>query len=243
MKHPYKLMGDILKKQDRDILFNLCQYGEGKVWEWGAEVGGQSWRTSGDLGGELNRVFEVALENSTHRQYSKPGSWNDPDYIQIGYIGGEGKSVPCPASPNEQYAFMSLWCLMASPLFFSGDMGRLDDFTTNVLCNPEVIDVDQDPLGQCARVVHFNKDTFMMVKQMEDGSTAVGLFNRGGADTEVTAKWSDIGVTGKQTVRDLWREKDLGAFDDHFTAKVGRRGVVMIRLGSAAETFDWQDKK
>ena len=230
LKHPYKLMGDILKKQDRDILFNLCQYGEGKVWEWGPEVGGQSWRTAGDLGHELNRVYEVALENAKHREFSKPGSWNDPDYIQIGYIGNVENPTLCPASPNEQYAFMSLWCLMASPLFYSGNMSLLDEFTINVLCNPEVIEVDQDSLGECGQVIHLNKDAFVMVKRMEDGTKAVGLFNRGTADAEVTAKWSDLGVTGKQTVRDLWRQKDLGQFEDHFKATVGPRGVVLVRV-------------
>ena len=100
---PYRLMGDLLKQQHRDIVFNLCQYGMANVWEWGAEVGGQSWRTGGDLGFELNRIFEVALKNAEHRAYSKPGSWNDPDYLQIGYIGsarGMGEPRPCPLTPD-----------------------------------------------------------------------------------------------------------------------------------------------
>ena len=59
---------------------------------------------------------------------------------------------------------MALWCLMASPLFYSGDMTRLDEFTLNILCNTEVIEVNQDPLGQCARVVKLGGDSFLMVK-------------------------------------------------------------------------------
>jgi hypothetical protein len=53
-----------------------------------------------------------------------------------------GDPKPCPLTPNEQYAFMSLWCLSAAPLFYSGDMGKLDAFTLNVLCNPEVIEIE-----------------------------------------------------------------------------------------------------
>jgi alpha-galactosidase len=112
-------------------------------------------------------------------------------------------------------------------------MGRLDEFTINVLCNPEVIDVDQDPLGQCARVVQLGDDTFLMVKDMEDGSKAVGLFNRGEFPAKVVAKWADVGVKGKQTVRDLWRHKNLGAMDAEFSAEVPRRGVVLVRLRAA----------
>jgi alpha-galactosidase len=233
MKKPYILMGDLLKKQPRDMLFNLCQYGMGSVWEWGEEVGGQSWRTAGDLGFELNRIFEVALKNAEHSKYSHPGSWNDPDYLQIGYTGQtgkDGKPVRFPISPDEQYAFMSLWCLMASPLFYSGDMSQLDEFTLNVLCNAEVIEVDQDPLGQCARVIKLAGDTFAMVKDMEDGSKAVGLFNRGKTEATVTAKLSDLGLEGAWRVRDLWRQKDLGEGQKEIQAQLGRHGGAMFRL-------------
>jgi alpha-galactosidase len=233
LKKPYRQMGDLLRRQDRDIVLNLCQYGMGQVWEWGAEVGGHCWRTAGDLGFELNRIFEVALANAQHRDWSKPGAWNDPDYIQIGYIGnahGGGLPEPCPLTRTEQYAFMSLWCLSAAPLFFSGDMGQVDAFVANVLCNPEVIELDQDPLGQCGRVVRLADDTFLMVKDMEDGSKAVGLCNAGEFAAPVTAKWSDLGVQGPQRVRDLWRQKDLGQFSVEFKSEVLPRGVVLVRL-------------
>jgi alpha-galactosidase len=236
LKKPYLLMGDILKQLPRDVIFNLCQYGMGNVWEWGAEVGGHCWRTAGDLGFELDRIIDVALKNAEHRSYSKSGSWNDPDYIQIGYIGdarGMGEPQPTKLSPDEQYAFMSLWCLMASPLFYSGDMNRLDEFTLNVLCNPEVIEVDQDPLGESAQVVKLTEKTFLMIKNMEDGSKAVGLFNRGESRATVNAKWQDIGITGRQEARDLWRQKNLGGFENQFQAVVPRHGVALIRIRPA----------
>lgn len=234
MQKPYRLMGDLLRQQPHDIVFNLCQYGMGDVWKWGAEVGGHSWRTGGDLGMELDRIFEVTLKNCEHRDWQKPGAWNDPDYIQIGYIGdarSAGLPAPCPLTPTEQYSFMSLWALMASPIFYSGDMSKLDEFTLNVLCNPEVIAVNQDPLGQCARVVTLDEDTFLMVKDLADGTKVVGLCNRGEDKASVTAKWSDLGVKGNQPVRDLWRQKNLGKFTGEFKADVPRRGVVMIKIG------------
>jgi alpha-galactosidase len=230
---PYRLMGDLLKQQNRDIVYNLCQYGMGDVWKWGAEVGGHSWRTGGDLGFELHRIFDIALKNCAIGQYNKPGGWNDSDYIQIGWIGnaqGMGKPRPCGLTPSEQYSFMSLWCLMASPLFYSGDMTKLDEFTLNILCNPEVIEVNQDSLGQCARVVGKPGDTFVLVKDMEDGSKAIGLCNRGEFEQVFSVNWSDLGLTGKQNVRDLWRHKNLGKFAGKFEAKVPRHGVVLVRV-------------
>ncbi|MEI7732555.1 MAG: NPCBM/NEW2 domain-containing protein [Verrucomicrobiota bacterium] len=236
LKKPFQLMGDCLRQQQRDIVFNLCQYGMGNVWEWGAEVGGHSWRTADDLGAELNRIFAVALKNAAYRQWSKPGAWNDPDYIQIGRIGDArtgGELKPCPLTPTEQYSFMSLWCLMASPLFYSGDMSRIDAFTLNVLCNPEVIEVNQDPLGESARVVPLTPETFLMIKNLEDGSQAVGLCNRGEIAADLTVQWKDLGLNGRQNLRDLWRQRDLGVHDSQFKATVPRHGVLLLRLRAA----------
>ncbi len=232
MQKPYRLMGDLLKTQKRDIVFNICQYGKNEIWKWGGAVGGHCWRTGGDLGFELDRIFEVALRNASVGKYSKPGNWNDPDYIQIGHIGNifAPGMVPCPLTHNEQYSFMSLWCLMSAPLVYSGDVSHLDAFTTNVLCNPEVIAVDQDSLGQCARVVRLTDTTFVMIKNLDDGAQAVGLCNQGQLKTSVTLKWSDLGVTGPRSVRDLWRQKNLGIFTNEFHALVPSHGVVLVRI-------------
>jgi alpha-galactosidase len=232
-KKPYTLMGGLLEKQDRDILLNLCQYGMGNVSAWGAEVGGQSWRTAGDLGYELDRIFDVAINNSKKRQYSKPGSWNDPDYIQIGFFGaanGEGEAIQTKMPPAMQYAYMSLWCLMASPIFFSGDMEKLDDFTLNVLCNREVIEVDQDPLGESGKLFENADSTFILVKTLSDGSKAVGLFNRNHEARQVSLNWKQIQISGKQILRDLWRQKDIGTYDSTFKTEVPAQGVVMLKI-------------
>ena len=145
---------------------------------------------------------------------------------------GEGR--PTSLTANEQYSYMSMWCLMASPLFFSGSTESLDEFTLNVLCNPEVIDINQDALGRQARVLRHSDDEMVMVKPLEDGSLAVGLFNLGEVERSITATWELLGLAGKQRVRDLWRHKDLGVCDGEFQAAVPRHGVVLVRLWSAA---------
>jgi alpha-galactosidase len=234
LQKPYRIMGQILKDLDRDIVYNLCQYGMGDVWKWAEEVGGNCWRTAGDLGFELTNYHNVALRNSKHRPYAVPGAWNDPDYLLLGYIGQpnvkEQPYKPCPLTPNEQYSYMSLWCLMASPLFFSGDMNRLDDFTLNVLCNAELIEVNQDPLGKQGYPVIEEEEKEIWKKTMEDGSVAVGLFNRGETEQKITLKFSEIEMKGKYKLRDLWRQKDLGIFENKFETKVPQHGVMMLRL-------------
>ena len=232
-QRPYRLMGSILQSLDRDIVLNICQYGMGEVWKWGKKVGGHSWRTGGDLGFELHRFFEVALRNAKLAPWNGPGGWNDPDYIQIGYIGnarGMGKPQPCPLSPNEQYSFFSLWCLLAAPLFYSGDMAHLDRFTRNILCNPELIEVDQDPLGITGRVIWLEEEVFAMVKPLEDGSRAIGIFNMGEFPIEVTVRWNQIGIAGTQLVRDLWRRRNLGPRKEGLSVQLPRRGCEVYRL-------------
>ena len=235
-KKPYILMGGILKQLDRDIVLNLCQYGMGEVWKWGREVGGHCWRTAGDLGFELTQYHDVASRNAEHWTYARPGAWNDPDYLLIGAVGDAATGSaprPCPLTPNEQYSYMSLWCLMAAPLFYSGDMPSLDEFTLNVLCNPEVIDVDQDALGKQGYCVAKNGDAEVWRKELEAGAVAIGLFNRGEFEAPVTLKWAEASLSGKQVLRDLWCQKDLGTFENEFTAQVPRHGVLLLRLTPA----------
>ncbi len=238
LEKPYRLMGAILRRQDRDLVLNLCQYGMGNVWEWGKEVGGHSWRTAGDLGGSFKGIpaalfrdgFDVYARNELHK-FGGPGGWNDPDYLLLGYLSNwQGQTAPSPLKPNEQYTHVSLWCLLAAPLIFSGDITRLDDFTLSLLTNDEVIEVDQDPLGKPGRRVAIDGDLEVWGRDMEDGSKAVGLFNRGEDATTVTAKWADLGLKGKRIVRDLWRQQDLGKYEGEFTASVPRHGVVLVRL-------------
>jgi len=233
LKKPYLVMKAALDKQDRDFIYNLCQYGMGNVWEWGAEVGGHCWRTTGDLGiatSLYNNVITYGFLHDGKEQWAGPGHWNDPDYLLIGWIGWKGALRPTPLTPNEQYTHVSLWCLLAAPLIFSGDMTKLDEFTLSLLTNDEVIEIDQDPLGRQANRVARDGDSQVWAKDMEDGSKAVGLFNVGEIETTVRVRWYDLGLKGRQRVRDLWRQKDLGTFEGRFETKVPRHGTVLIRL-------------
>jgi alpha-galactosidase len=238
LQKPYLLISELLRKQKRDIILNLCQYGMGDVWKWGKEAGGNSWRTAGDLGGSFEGIgtalfrdgFDVYSRDSLHL-YAGPGGWNDPDYLLIGYLSNwNGETVPTPLTPNEQYTQVSLWSLVAAPLILSGDITRLDDFTLSLLSNDEVIEVDQDPLGKPGYRVSKTGDTEVWKRQLEDGSMAVGLFNRGEGEVKVTALWNDLKINGKHIVRDLWRQKDLGRFDKKFSSDVPRHGVVLVRI-------------
>ncbi len=240
LEKPYLLMGAILKALDRDIVLNLCQYGLGEVWKWGAQAGGQSWRTTGDLGLEGNArmpgFYRIGFSNAHHDEYAGPGHWNDPDYILIGWYGNArtmGDAQKANLTPNECYSYMSMWSLMAAPLFFSGDMSRLDAFTLNVLCNSEVIDIDQDVLGRQGRIVRQSEQEFVLAKPLQDGSLAVGLFNLDARPRKMEIRWEDLKLQGSCRVRDLWRQKDVATMRDRYAAEVARHGVSMVKITPA----------
>jgi alpha-galactosidase len=230
---PYRVMRAALDKAPRDILFSLCQYGMGNVWEWGAQVGGNCWRTTGDITDTWSSMAGIGFGQAGHEKFVGPGHWNDPDMLVVGYVGWSAKVRPTRLTPSEQYTHISLWCLLCSPLLIGCDMTKLDEFTLNLLTNDEVLDVSQDPLGRQAGRIAKNGDLEIWAKDLEDGSKAVGLFNRGEDQATATLKWSDLGLSGKQSVRDLWRQKDLGGFADQFQTEVSRHGVVLVKVTPA----------
>ena len=163
-----------------------------------------------------------------HR-FGGPGGWNDPDYLLLGYLSNwRGKTVPTPLSPDEQYTHVSLWSLLAAPLIFSGDITRLDDFTLGLLCNDEVIDVDQDALGRPGRRSGQGREA-RGLGQGPGGRLAARWASSTAAKrpATVTASWADLGLSGPRVVRDLWRQKDLGQFDDQLRGDCppSRRGA------------------
>jgi len=150
--------------------------------------------------------------------------------LVVGFVGWSAKVRPTRLTPNEQYAHISLWCLLCSPLLIGCDMTKLDEFTMNLLTNDEVLEVNQDPLGRQAARVAKRGTTEVWAKDMEDGSKAVGLFNLGEDDAPVTATWSELGLKGTRRIRDLWRQADLGSVTGEFQATVPRHGVVLVRV-------------
>jgi alpha-galactosidase len=234
MRRLYAKMGEPLRKGPRDILFSLCEYGLAKVEQWGPEIGGNLWRTTGDIRDSWESISEIGFSQNGREKWAGPGHWNDPDMLVVGAVGWGVELHQSRLNANEQMTHIGLWSLLAAPLFLGCDLSQLDPFTARLLTNDEVLDVNQDALGrQAARKL---QDGLLEVwaKQMEDGTTAVGLFNRGIEPAMVTAKWPDIGVSGRQRVRDLWRRKDLGEFDGAFTATVAPHGMALVRVGKAS---------
>jgi len=228
-KKPYAVMDEHLRAQKRDIVFSMCQYGMANVWEWASEVHGNTWRTTNDIGGSWGSMSDIGFKQGGHEPYVKPGCWNDPDMMTVGFMGYQWTDL----DDDEQYTEVSLWCLLAAPLILGNDLTKMDAFTHNLLCNDEVIEVNQDPLGRMARCIASRGETKIYAKEMSDGSMAVGFFNLGDETVPVSASWSELKLKGSRRVRDLWRQRDLGRYADGFTVDIPRHGCMLIRVTSA----------
>jgi len=230
---PFKVMGDYLREQPRDIVFSVCQYGMSDVWKWGGSVGGNCWRTTNDITDTWSSVKGIALDQDKSAAYAKPGNWNDPDMLVVGHVGW-GNTHPSKLKPDEQYLHISLWSLFAAPLLIGCDMEKLDDFTLNLLTNDEVIEVNQDPLGKQATCQQTIGELRIYVKELEDGSSAVGFCNFGVETSDISYKDFDkIGLSGKYIVRDLWRQKEVSKVTTQggeLAIKVPAHGVLLYKF-------------
>jgi len=229
-KKPYFVMHDALKKIDRDIVYSLCQYGMNKVWEWGDEVGGNLWRTTGDITDTWESLCEIGFSQVENQPYAKPGNWNDPDMLIVGWVGWGPSLHPTKLTPDEQYTHISLWCLLSAPLLIGCDLERLDDFTLNLLNNDEVIALDQDPLGKQARRVITDGYVQVWVKELSGGGKAFGVFNLGGKTEKYLLDLSKAGLVPGGELRDLWRQQSLGKAGKTLELTIPSHGVMLLKM-------------
>jgi alpha-galactosidase len=229
LKTPYSLMDGFLRKTNRDIIYSLCQYGMGDVWKWGVQVGGNLWRTSGDIDdswGSLN----IGFNQNGMEPYAGPGHWNDADMMIVGWVSTGSSLHPTRLRPDEQYTHVTLWSILAAPMLIGCDLSKLDDFTISLLTNDEVLEVNQDALGVQGRRVYKNDKKEIWAKPLSDGSYAIAFFNRSLEKAPITFDFSLLHLNGIQQVRDLWRQKNIIQTKGNYTAIVNPHGTVFLKI-------------
>ncbi|HVW85127.1 MAG TPA: glycoside hydrolase family 27 protein [Bryobacteraceae bacterium] len=221
MQRVYQKMGDALAASGRAIVFSLCQYGRDNVQEWGPKVGGNLWRTTGDIQDNWNSMSTIGFGQNDLAKWAAPGHWNDPDMLEIGNGG---------MTPVEYRTHMSLWSILAAPLLAGNDIRTMSAETKDILLNREVIAIDQDRAGHQGHRASQTGDTEVWVKPLSDGGIAVAMFNRGASEAQMKAAWADLGVRRAKKVRDQWAHKDLTGATEGYAAAVPPHGVVMLRV-------------
>jgi alpha-galactosidase len=219
-KAAYAKMHDGLVATGRPIVFSLCQYGWRNVWEWGTEVGGNLWRTTGDIDDHYTRMAEIGFSQAGLAKFAGPGHWNDPDMLEIGNGG---------MNTDEYKTHMTLWVILAAPLLAGNDLSKMSPETLALLTNKEVIAVDQDSLGKQGDRVWAQGPSEIWTKPLSGGAKAIALFNRAEDDEPITLNLKEAGVSEHAKLRDLWQGKEVEAKDGKYTVLIPRHGAVLLK--------------
>jgi alpha-galactosidase len=231
----YERMGRAIQNSGRPMLFYLCSWGNERPWEWAQPIA-QLWRTDGDISSTKNHVdwdnvvrnFE---SNARDANFTAPNSWNDPDMLEVGNPG---------ISMLEDQTHFSMWAISAAPLWAGTDLTHMDPAIRSILTNKEVIAVDQDSLG--AGIVHIRGAVHgpqvwaKPLQSMTSGVKAVLLLNLDSSPSNVSVRWSDLGLKPGAEVRDLWLHKNLGTFAEEYSAQLPPHGSKLLRVSGQ---FDW----
>lgn len=212
MQAVYQVMGDALRQAGRPIVYSLCQYGRQDVWKWGPDVGGNLWRTTGDIRDAWDSMTNIGFKQDELAPFAKPGHWNDPDMLEI----GNGKMTA-----EEYRTHMSLWSILAAPLLAGNDLRDMTQEIKDILMNREVIAVDQDKAGKQGRRISQQGELEIWSRDLADGSQVIGIFNRSNAAAKVPVKL--------RQARDLWAHKDITA-PGTYAPEVPSHGVVMLKV-------------
>jgi len=226
MVDAYERMHAALKATGRPIVYSLCQYGWDAVWEWapGAKVGGNLWRTTGDITPEWDRIYAIASQQEGLASYAGPGHWNDPDMLEV----GNGKLTAA-----ENRAHFSWWAMLAAPLLAGNDLAHMPAEVKDILANRDVIAIDQDPLGKQATRAYAEGEVEVWTRPLQHGALAIAIFNVGSARLADTHPFrlnlAKLGLHGAQQGKDLWSGAAVSLTDRQAIA-LARHDVMLIRL-------------
>jgi alpha-galactosidase len=218
----YQKMGVALQGSGHAIVFSLCQYGMNDVWTWGPKVGGNLWRTTGDISDNWKSMSNIGFNQGHLAPYAGPGHWNDPDMLEVGNGG---------MTPDEYRTHFSLWSMLAAPLMAGNDLHGMSAGTRDILTNREVIAVDQDALGREAVRIADNGGVEIWTRPLADGGLAVAFFNRNAEEMPSGVSWSALGLGAPPAaIRDLWGHAGVAPDAAGYSGTVPGHGVVMLRV-------------
>jgi len=232
-KELHTKMSNALKATGRPIMFEICIFSSGDTHLWGAEIA-DLWRTGGDIVKFIDKNPEVTYLNWYENlnqvigkeNYAGKGHWNDPDNLIVDYPRNNKQTF------EEQKAQFSLWSIIAAPLILGNEVRNMLPEIKMILLNKEVIEINQDKAGMPGTKIKSDNNMEIWVRQLYDGTKAVVLFNKTNSDSQLSVNFSEIGMTEKVKVRDLWEFSDKGVFTDLYTAIVPSHGVVMIQIAN-----------
>jgi len=223
----YVKMGNALKaataKTGRPIVFSLCQYGWDAVWEWAPELGGNLWRTTGDIDPHWDRIYSIASQQAGLEKYAGPGHWNDPDMLEV----GNGKLTLA-----ENRTHFSWWAMFAAPLLAGNDLPNMKPEIKAILTNKDVIAIDQDPLGKQGKRAYSDGEVEVWTRELQGGALAIAVINVG-SDRYSTHPFhldlTRLGLGAQQSGKDLWTGETV-TLTNNQPVELPSHDILLVRL-------------
>jgi len=221
----YDKMGKALESSGRPIVYSLCQYGWDSVWEWGASVGGNLWRTTGDVEANWPSIYNIISEQAGLAKYSGPGHWNDPDMLEV----GNGR-----LTLEENRAHFSMWAMLAAPLLAGNDLPKMKPEIKAILTNKDVIAIDQDPLGQQARRVYTDGEVEVWTRPLAGGAEALAVLNAGPERVATHPFHLPLAALDLHAgpAKDLWTGKTI-VLQENMPVELKRHDILLLRIPAA----------
>jgi alpha-galactosidase len=221
----YDKMGKALKATGRPIVYSFCQYGWDSVWEWAPSVGGNLWRTTGDISANWDRIYDLLSQQSGLETYAGPGHWNDPDMLEV----GNGK-----LSLAENRSHFSMWAMLAAPLLAGNDLPHMTPEVRAILTNRDVIAVDQDRLGRQGSRVYSDGEVEVWTRPLSGDALAIAVLNVG-SDRISTHPFhlnlTKLGLHGPLTGKNLWTG-DKVTLTNNQPIELASHDILLIRVAA-----------
>ena len=221
----YDKMSKALKATGRPIVFSLCQYGWDAPWEWAPALGGNLWRTTGDIDPHWDRIYTILEQQDGLAKYSGPGHWNYPDMLEV----GNGK-----LSVAENRAHFSMWAMLAAPLLAGNDLPHMKPEIKAILTNSDVIAIDQDKLGKQGTRAYSDGEVEVWTRHLSGGALAVAVLDAG--DTRYSTHpfhldLAKLGLHGPQKGKNLWTGEEV-TLTPNMPIEMSSHDILLVRIAS-----------
>jgi len=195
----------------------------------------EMWRTTTDLmpvfeysPGQLHlgeSICSVIDHQVGLEGYSGGGHWNDPDMLQVGNGG---------LTLEQNRAHFGMWAILGAPLIAGNDLRSMTTEIRDILINPEVLAIDQDPAGREGYLVlrPTNKLQVWVKPLQKCDQMAIALFNPSSAPVTYDLPLTRLGVRGDAFIRDVFAHQDLGLKRGEFAITVPAGGAKLFKVST-----------